>query len=183
MRRHAMTNREDPLADSVNVVKTSSCDTLTRKSKLTYQIGTLPDGEVYVRIHKNTGNGFFSNEWIALQDIQKTVAEIPAGKPVTAIVLGDLFMGRSVNTPGFLLAVLVQEKLLVPMQGKKRSHEPVSPAEFQDKIRRLVSGKSKPKAASRKKTAGTTPAAKKKAQIKRQSAASRKKASRSVRGS
>ena len=30
------------------------------------------------------------------------------------------------NTPGFLLAALVQEKLLIPMQGRKRSHEPVS---------------------------------------------------------
>jgi len=51
-----------------------------------------------------------------------------------------------VNTPGFLLAVLVQEKLLVPMQGKKRSHEPVSPEEFRDRVQKMVSGKGKPKA-------------------------------------
>ena len=53
-----MSKSEDPLDDSITVVKTSTCETLTRKSKLTYQIGTLPDGEVYVRIHKNSGNGF-----------------------------------------------------------------------------------------------------------------------------
>ena len=126
-----MTKQEDPLDDSISVVKTATCETLTRKSKLTYQIGTLPDGEVYVRIHKNSGNGFFSNEWIALSDIQKTIAEIPAGKPVTSFALNDLFTGKSVNTPGFLLAVLVREDLLVPIDGKKRGHESVSPQEFQ----------------------------------------------------
>jgi hypothetical protein len=110
----------------MTVARTAMCDTLTRKSKLTYQVGTMPDGEVYLRIHRNSGNGFFSREWIALSDIQKAIHRIPAGKPVTAIVLGDLFEGRSVNSPGFLLAALIEEKLLVPMQGRKRSHEPVS---------------------------------------------------------
>jgi hypothetical protein len=99
----------------MTIARTATCETLTRKSKLTYQICTLPDGEVYVRIHKNSGNGFFSNEWVSIADIQKTIGRIPAGKPVTAIVLSELFQGRSVNTPGFLLAVLVQEKLLIPM--------------------------------------------------------------------
>ena len=82
---------------------------------------------MYLRIHRNSGIGFSSNEWVSLADIQKTVCKIPAGKPVTAIVLGELFQGRSVNTSGFLLAALVQEGLLVPMQGRERSHEPVSP--------------------------------------------------------
>ena len=65
-----------------------------------------------------------------------------------------------------LLAVLVQEKLLIPIQGKKRSHEPVSPEEFRDRVQKMVSGKGKPKAASRKKS----PAARKKAQLKKRAA-------------
>ena len=171
-----MSKSEDPLDDSISVLKTATCETLTRKSKLTYQIGTLPDGEVYLRIHKNSGNGFFSNEWVSLQDIQNTIGKIPAGKPVTAIVLGDLFEGRSVNTPGFMLSALVEEKLLVPMQGKKRSHEPVSPEEFRERVRQLVSGKGKP----RKKAARQSPAAKKKAQLKKKSAAAKKKRAKVV---
>ena len=126
---------------------------------------------------------------LELRDIQKTIGKIPAGKPVTSVVLDSLLQGRSVNTPGFLLAVLVQEKLLVPMEGKKRSHEAVSPAEFREKVRRLVSGKSKPKATTRKtggktvrsKAARTMPAARKKAQIKRQSQAARKKKAKAFR--
>ena len=161
-----MSKSEDPLNDSMTVIKTASCETLTKKSKLTYQIGTLPDGEVYFRIHKNTGNGFFSREWISLADIQKLLSKIPVGKPVTSIMLNDLFTGRSVNTPGFLLAVLAHEKLIIPMQGKKRSNEPVDPAEITEWLQRLGSGKTKP----RKKSA----AARKKAQIKKKSTARRK---------
>ena len=170
-----MTKSEDPLDVGITVLKTATCETLTRKSRLTYQVGTLPDGEAYVRIHKNSGNGFFSPEWVSLADIQKTIAKIPAGKPVTAIILDSLFQGRSVNTPGFLLAVLVREKLLVPMEGKKRSHEAVDAGEILEWAERLGSGKAKPKTASRKKAARTSPAAKKKAQLKKRSAASRKK--------
>ena len=171
-----MTKQEDPLDESMTVVKTASCDTLTRKSKLTYHVGTLPDGEVYFRIHKNTGNGFFSNEWIALADIRKILSKVPVGKPVTAIMLNDLFTGKSVNTPGFMLAVLVQEKILLPMKGKKRSHEPVDPGAITEWVEQLGSGKAKQKAASRKKASA---ASRKKAQIKKKSVASRKK----VRGS
>ena len=163
-----MSKSEDPLDESMTIVKTGTCDTLTKKSKLTYQIGTLPDGEVYFRIHKNSGNGFFSREWVSLADIQKVLSMVPVGKPVNAIMLNDLFTGKSVNTPGFLLAVLVHEKLLIPMQGKKRSHEPVDPEAITKWIEQLGSGKSKP---TRKKA---STAAKKKAQIKKKSAVRRK---------
>ena len=160
-----MTKQDDPLEESMTVAKTGTCDTLTKKSKLTYHVGTLPDGEVYFRIHKNTGNGFFSREWISLADIQNVLSKVPVGKPVTAIILNDLFTGRSVNTPGFLLAVLVHEKLLVPMQGKKRSHEAADPAEITDWVKRLGTGKTKSRKAAPKKSA----AARIKAQIKKKS--------------
>ena len=172
-----MSKSEDPLDESMTVVKTGTCDTLTKKSKLTYQIGTLPDGELYIRIHKNSGNGFFSREWISLQDIQKVLGKIPEGKPVTAIMLNDLFTGKSVNTPGFLIAVLLHEKLLVPMRGKKRSHEPGDPEAITEWIEQLGSGKAKP---TRKKAASTTSASRKKAQLKKKSAASRKKKARAA---
>ena len=73
-----MTKLEDPLDDSMAVVKTSTCDTLTKKSRLTYHIGTLPDGEIYFRIHKNTGNGFFSNEWTSGRCFPKCPSASPS---------------------------------------------------------------------------------------------------------
>ncbi|MEN8108482.1 MAG: hypothetical protein ABFS22_10805 [Pseudomonadota bacterium] len=160
-----MSKSEDPLDESMNVVKTGTCETLSGKSKLTYHIGRDPSEEIHIRIHKNTGGGFFSREWVALKDIQKVFAEVPEERPVTAIVLDPLFKGKSVNTPGFLLAVLVKEKLLMPMKGKKRSHERVDPKDFMDKVDRLGTSDVKPKAATKKTARKTTAASKKKARI------------------
>ena len=38
-------------------------------------------------------------------------------------MLFRLFKGKSVNTPGYLLAVLRAEKLIQPLPGKTRVHE------------------------------------------------------------
>ena len=91
-------------------------------------------------------------------------------EPVTAIMLNDLFTGKSVNTPGFLIAVLAHEKLIMPMQGKKRSHEAVDPEEITDWVDLLGSGK----ATSRKKSSRTTAASRKKVQIKKKATSRRK---------
>ena len=71
---------------------------------------------------------------------------------------------------------LLAEELLIPMQGKKRSLEPVDLEAITEWVERLGSGKAKPKGASRKKASA---ASRKKAQLKKKSVASRKK----VRGS
>jgi hypothetical protein len=174
-----MSKSEDPFDATVTVVKAGTCETLSGKSKLTYHIGRDPEDEIHVRIHKNTGNGFFSPEWVSLKDIEKAFAKVPSGKPVTAIVLNGIFKGKSVNTPGFLLAVLVHEKLLMPLPGRKRSHEAVDPGEFREKVDSLGSAEGKQKGPTRKTAQRTSPAARKKAAIKKK-AISRKK---TVRGS
>jgi len=108
----------------ITVIKTGTCKTLSGKSTLTYQVGTDEESGVNVRISKNTGGGFFSNEWVSMKDIQAIMEEHPAGTPVTSFLLQPLFHGKSVNTPAFLLAALAHEKQLRPMKGKKRSLEP-----------------------------------------------------------
>ena len=45
----------------MRVLSTGTCDTLSGSSKLTYHIGCMPDGEIYLRVHSNTGGGFFSS--------------------------------------------------------------------------------------------------------------------------
>jgi len=137
----------------IRILKTSTCKTLSAKSTLTYQIGT-EDDEIHVRITKNTGGGFFSDEWILMNDIQSVLEEHPVGTPVTSFLLQPLFHGKSVNTPAFLLAALAHEKLLRPMKGKKRNHEPVDPEEFTAMVKKMTA--SKPKGAVRKTTKRVT---------------------------
>ena len=41
----------------------------------------MPDGEIYLRVHSNTGGGFFSQEWISLRDILTALKKRPEGYP------------------------------------------------------------------------------------------------------
>ena len=85
----------------MRVLSTGTCDTLSGSSKLTYHIGSMPDGEIYLRVHSNTGGGFFSQEWISLQDILTALKKRPEGKPITSILLIPLFgpIGQHAGVP------------------------------------------------------------------------------------
>ena len=63
---------------------------MSGSSQLTYHIGCMPDGEIYLRVHGNTGGGFFSQEWISLRDIHRALEKRPEGKPITSILLKKL---------------------------------------------------------------------------------------------
>jgi len=121
----------------MRVLANSTCDTLMGSSRLTYHIGSMPDGEIYLRVHANTGGGFFSREWIALEDILTALKKRPEGKAITSILLNPLFRGKSANTPGFLLSVLLHEKVIRSMQGKLRRHELMDPSVFTEKVEKL----------------------------------------------
>jgi hypothetical protein len=161
----------------MKVLKTATCSTLSAKSKLTYQVG-VQDDVLHVRISKNTGGGFFSNEWVAMDDIRSVLDEHPEDTPVTSVLQQPLFRGKSVNTPAFLLAALAHEKLLRPMKGKKRSHEPVDAEEFTEKVEKLTSSST----SAKKKVTTKRPTKKavtRKAAIKKKSVA-RKKTEKTV---
>jgi len=150
-----MTQSETPM----RILKIKSCPTLSGKSTLTYHIGCNPQSAIHFRIHASTGGGTFSQEWIALKEIQQHLKKNTVG--ITSIVLYPLFRGKSVNTPSFLLAVMKHEGLVVPMKGKKRNHELTDPKPFLDQINKLIESdvdldpKSKPRKAPIKKR--TTP--------------------------
>lgn len=101
------------------VIKTSKCQTVSGKSTITYNLG-VDDGLFFIRILSNTGGGFYSNEWLAMDDITKLLSGIPKDRPITSMYLQPLFKNKSVNTPGFLLAALVNEKVLTRIENKKR---------------------------------------------------------------
>jgi hypothetical protein len=155
----------------MKVLKKASCKSLSGKSSLTYEIALDQDNEIHVRIIKNTGGGFYSPEFVSLGDIRSVMEEHPAGTPVSSFLLQPLFYGKSVNTPAFLLAALANEKLLVPMTGKKRSLEPAE--DFTAMVEKMTSSTS----SAKKKV--TTKRPTKKATIKKKAMA-RKKTVRTV---
>ena len=163
-------NKDEP---KMRILKTATCKSTSGKSTLTYQIGVLPDSTVHIRITKNTGAGFFNDEWISLQKIQEALNKSPEGQPLTSFLLQPLLRGGSTNTPAFIVAALTHERLLRAMKGKKRGHELLDPDGFDAKMQRLVASKAKPKGAtsSTRKKAVTKKAPSKKAVVKKKAAA------------
>jgi len=105
---------------SLNIIHTAKCQTISGKSTLTYNFGTDNKNALFIRIKGNTGGGFYSDEWIPLNNITAVLDELPADQPISSINLFPLFNGKSVNTPGYLLASLLSEGVLSLAQGKKR---------------------------------------------------------------
>ena len=159
----------------MRVLKTTSCKTLSGKSTLTYQIGATPESTIHLRIRKNSGGGYFSDEWIAYDDILRTLEKRPEGSPIMSHFLTPLLKGKSVNTSAFLLAALSHLKLLRPLPGKKRHHELLDPRPFLDQVEKLLSSTGNVKAV-RKTTARKAPS--KKAAIKKRATAKKKATTR-----
>ena len=138
----------------------------------TYHIGRDPDGAIHFLVSANSGGGFFNPEWVALEDIRKVLEKIPEDQPITAVALYPLFRGKSVNTPAFLLAVLIHEKLVTTMKGKRLRH--VLAGAFAERVEQLVAAAGSSKGATKRtparKTAKKAPARKRPASTRRKKA-------------
>jgi hypothetical protein len=162
--------------EAVQALKRSSCPTLSGKSTLHYEVGLDAKETPLFLITACTGGGFFSKEWVSLPSIRLALQKSQA---ITAILLFPLFKGKSVNTPGYLLAVLRAEKLIQPLPGKTRIHELCS--DWDAQVASIVQGGSgtgkscgaKPKPASK-----TNPVSKAKPAVTKSSPASPKKPTR-----
>ena len=124
----------------VQVLKEANCPTSSGKSNLGYQVGTDDSGAIYLKVSSNDGGGYFSTEWIAFADIQAAIEAWPKDQGVTSMTFRKIFRGKSSNTPGFLIAVLVAEGLLEPMPGKSRVHQACDPSAFLDSVNALQGG-------------------------------------------
>jgi hypothetical protein len=134
----------------MRILKTTTTKTITGKSTLTYQIGCLPDSTIHLRITKNSGGGFFSDEWVKYEDIQAVLKERSKDSPIMSHFISPLLKGKSSNTSGFIMGVLSHLKLLRPLPKKKRLHELLDPKPFLDTVEKLMSSDVKPKAAVKK---------------------------------
>lgn len=98
----------------IRVAKIATAPSLSGLSDLEYHLGYLAGdkGRIYIRLWNNTGNGKFNTDWLALADIEKALAKIPAEDTFAADAFGPLFYGRSVNSRYFTIACLLHAGLL-----------------------------------------------------------------------
>ena len=124
------------IESTILILKTGNCPSRSGKSKLTYLIGADADSEIHFRIHGNTGNGFFNNDWIRLKTILELLTK--AGGAFTSYALHPLLKGKSNNTPAFLIASLLEEGIIHRSVSEKRCYELSDVSVFMAKIKPLM---------------------------------------------
>jgi hypothetical protein len=134
----------------ISVIKKSTCKNLNGSATLTYHIGLDEASVLLWKIHANTGNGMFSRELIPFKDIQQALDKWHKDQPIVSMALYPLFSGKSVNTPSFLLASLVNEGILQQVPGKKRHYQLGDAKPFLAEMDKLKAAHSKPSKAPAK---------------------------------
>ena len=94
---------------------------------------------MYWRITSNTGNGYFSRDWIEYADIEKALMDWPKDLPLTSMALYSLptLKGKSIDTASFLVASLVKEGILEPVPDRKR-HFQITDLSALEKMKVLI---------------------------------------------
>ena len=128
------TNEEQ--IQEIQVVRSDSCPSLSGRSTITYEIGNKGDSQ-YIRISGNSAGGLFCKEWVDMADIQPLLAGTPN---ITSKTLQKIYLHKSSNSPGFLLAALIHEKLCTT--GKENN--PATPTPPQKKTAKAKKGAKDP---------------------------------------
>jgi hypothetical protein len=136
------------IESTILTLKTGNCSSRSGKSKLTYLIGADSASEIHFRIHGNTGNGFFNNDWIPLKTILELLGK--SGGAFTSFTLHPLLKGKSNNTPAFLIASLLEEGIIHRSLSEKRCYELSDVSVFMAKIKPLLEAKTESKPSKKK---------------------------------
>jgi hypothetical protein len=132
----ANTEKVEP---EIRILKVGSCPSLSGRSSLVFHIACTPKSEVLIRVYKNSGHGFFSDEWVPLRAILQTLEGRSPKLPLTGYVLFPLFRGKSINNSFFLFAILRHEGLVQPSKQDRRTYERIDPKAFLTGIKTLMS--------------------------------------------
>lgn len=118
----------ETLDNLIRVLKNDSCPSLTGRSILGYQLGLKEESELYLRLVSNTGSGFFSKEWIACSVIEQLIS---GAAELTSTSFKTLFPNKSVNTGGFVMAVIKALGLIQTNVLNTRWHEQAKEMTFE----------------------------------------------------
>ncbi len=127
-----------PAVPSLRVLKVGRCPTVSGKSTLTYHVGCTAESAIQIRLYANSGNGFLNQDWSPWTAIQERLKPQSGESTFTSQVLHALFRGKSLNSPGFLMAVLKAEGVVKPSTVKGRCYEATKDARFLAEIERLM---------------------------------------------
>lgn len=123
-----------PEATAVRILKVSTCPSLSGRSDLIYHVGCI-DEAIQLRVYQNSGKGYFNQEWIAFDHIRDA---LNSQAEITAATLRPIFVGKSVNTAGFFLAVLKDLGLIEVSTQNRRCYRHTESEDFETEAAQLM---------------------------------------------
>ena len=129
--------------DPIETIYQGECPSLSGRSTLSYTIGRHTEDEtLHLRISDNSGKGMWCKDWCSASAIQEVV--LGEGE-LTAKSLQVLYLGKSVNTGGFLAAVLKDLGLIRANEENTRLHEHAPTTTFEQVAMARIDVSSTPK--------------------------------------
>ena len=120
---NAVTPTPAPEEAMVTLLKTTNAPKLSPRGGglLTYQVGRMGE-TVLLRIHKNDSSGRFSAEWVSVEAIRKSLAQLPKGATSFkgAVALKTAWKGQSSCNSGFGAAILRGENVFASDEDPKK---------------------------------------------------------------
>ena len=96
--------------EEIRIIKSESCPSLSGKSNITYELG-IQGEQQFIRLAGNSSGGIFCKDWIPVDQIRQLLSGV---SEITSKSLQPLYLNKSANSPGFLLACILHEQLHVP---------------------------------------------------------------------
>lgn len=109
---------EEPV---IRILYHGGCPKLSTRGagNLEYEIGIDEEtDEASMRISGNESSGAYSTHWVTLEEIRNVLDNAPE-KVFRAIILKELYVGRSTNNHGYLTAILKAEGVVAVMADKQ----------------------------------------------------------------
>ena len=105
---------------AITTLRTEQCLSLSGRSTLTYELGNDPQDRLHLRVTHNTGKGHHNPSWVAYDAVEPLLM---AATTLSASALAKLFAGTSVNTAGFVMAVLKHLGVLQAVTDKRHTYQ------------------------------------------------------------
>lgn len=139
--------------ETITTLRTDQCPSLSGQSTLTYELGTDPEDRLHLRVTHNTGKGHHNPSWVAWEAVKPLLMKAPT---LAASALAPLFAGTSVNTAGFVLAVLKHLGVVQAMLEQRHAYQYVETIDWKAILQQPVTATraNKEDAKARSKRAG-----------------------------
>jgi|GEM_PF-1086334 len=126
----------------MDIIGQGTCPSLTGRSTLSFAIGRhTEDATLHLAITGNSGGGMWCKDWTPASAIQGIV--LGEGQ-LRSTNFHDLHPGKSINTGGFILAVLRALGLVRPSADNSRIHEHVPGATLESAVNDFLGAVAKP---------------------------------------